>query len=518
MSFQWMLYAIAVGALVTVAALAAEQSTRLARRAGRGMWLLAMVLTVVAPLAASLDGSTPETVAAAVDTSRAGVLAGAVFKASVLAVPPLSAAAWTAPPAVQAAGIDPAAAARAAWLLLSLLAAGALGLSSLSLWRRRRRWTEGEMAGAAVLVAPDAGPAVVGVLRPRIVVPRWLLASPASRQALVLAHEQSHIVAGDQRLLAFCWLLLVAMPWNAPLWFQLRRLRRAIEVDCDARVLDQGHQLRDYGAALIDIGARPAGMPMFTTAMAESSGFLEQRLRLMTRRPARWHRIAAPLLLLLSIDVGVAAARIAPPSATASVPAAERQALAGYYQVGAHRIAVVTVTAQGLSMKTNLEPALPLLPSSNDRYFVPGTDLRIQFDRAAHTLTTIHMNVPIDTAPLVDSAAVEQADAWVASRVASGAALRGGEAIVRRNASAATVGELAANDFTPGFLRMAQPLMPMQKARLAEWGEVKDVRFAGVNRWGWDRYQVRYAKATVTWAVWLDDDGRLANATPERPN
>lgn len=518
MSPQWMLYALAVGALVTLAALAAEQSTRLARRAGRGVWVLAMVSTVAVPLFALFGTLNQTVVALPVDHANGGALAGAVFKASVLAAPPISAAAWTPPPAVQAAGIDLDSAVRSAWLMLSLTTGAALALSALSLRRRRRAWKEDAIAGQPVLVACDAGPAVVGVLRPRIVVPQWLLAAPASHQALVLAHEQSHIAAGDQRLLGCCWMLLVAMPWNLPLWYQLRRLRRAIEVDCDARVLDRGHPLRDYGAALIEVGARPAAMPAFTTAMAESAGFLEQRLRLMTRRPARWHRLAAPLLLLLSIDVGVAAARIAPPSATVSVPAAQRQQLAGYYQVGEHRVAVVTVTGQGLSMKTNLEPAMPLLPASEDRYFVPGTDLQIQFDRATHTLSTLHMNMPVDTSPRVDSAAVEQADAWVASRVASGAALPGGEAIVRRNIGATTFEQLTAGDFTPGFLRLAEPLMPMQKARLAEWGEVVDVAFDGVNRWGWDRYKVRYGNKTVVWAIWLDADGKLENATPQRPD
>ena len=524
MSPQWMLYALAVGALVTLAALAAEQSTRLARRPGRGVWVLAMVATVAVPLSALLAVSgTPGRTAVlppAAAPASSGALAGAVLKASVLAAPPISAAAWTSPAAVQAAGIDLDSVVRSAWPMLSLTTAAALALSALSLRRRRRAWRESTIVGEPVLVALDAGPAVIGVLRPRIVVPQWLLAAPASHQTLVLAHEQSHIAAGDQRLLAFCWLLLAAMPWNLPLWYQLRRLRRAIEVDCDARVLDRGHPLRDYGAALIEVGARPAGMPAFTTAMAESAGFLEQRLRLMARRPARWHRYAAPLLLLLSIDVGVAAARILPPSAQAgqNVPIALRQPLAGYYQVGFKRVAVVAVTAQGLSMKTNMEPAVPLLPASDDRYFAPATDLTVQFDRAAHTLTMLHMGAPFATGPRIDSAAVEQADAWVARRVLEQRPLPGGDAIVRRNIGATAFEQLTASDFTPGFLRLAGPLMPMQKARLAEWGEVVDVAFDGVNRWGWDRYKVRYTNKTVVWAIWLDADGKLENATPDRPN
>ncbi|UUZ46788.1 hypothetical protein LP420_23520 [Massilia sp. B-10] len=67
--------------------------------------------------------------------------------------------------------------------------------------------------------------------------PLWLTQSQAQQQALVMAHESSHMAARDPQLLGLALLVLVAMPWNLPMWWQLRRLRHAIEVDCDARVL-----------------------------------------------------------------------------------------------------------------------------------------------------------------------------------------------------------------------------------------------------------------------------------------
>ena len=50
MSAQWMVYAVAMATAITLAALAAEQAARLARRPGRWIWALAMVLTVAIPL------------------------------------------------------------------------------------------------------------------------------------------------------------------------------------------------------------------------------------------------------------------------------------------------------------------------------------------------------------------------------------------------------------------------------------------------------------------------------------
>ena len=520
MSAQWMAYAVAVGAVVTLAALAAEQGTRLARRNGRWTWALAMAVTVALPLLMPGMAGPP-----APATRPAPALAPTLVLSGFPATPALRLPAITMPAAGTQVDIDQFA--QLAWLLACALALAALAGANLALRRRQRTWQPGIVAGTAVLVSRDAGPAVVGVLRPQIVVPAWLVEARPERQALVLAHEQAHLAAGDQRLLAAMVLLLVAMPWNVALWFQLHRLRLAIEVDCDARVLAQGHSLAAYGAALIDAGSQAARtgaarLALITPAVTESAGFLERRLRLMTRRPARWHRVAAPVLLLLACDIGVVAARIAPPPdavvpQVVAVPLAARQALAGYYQMDDNRVAVVAVSADGLEVKTNLEPLWRLRPEAADRYFLPATGLRVRFDRAAGTLTASQFGVDAAPAPRVDAAAVARADAYVAARRASGQPRAGGEAIVRRNVGAREAGDLHAADFTPGFLRQAIGQMPRQRAFNARVGEVNSITFAGVDGWGWDRYQVRYATRTVTWAIWLDADGRLAAARAEGP-
>ena len=517
MSAQWMLYAVAVGLAATLAALAAEQGTRLARHAGRWIWMLAAFLTVAWPLLAPRNMTAPVPARGPAAPTVATLVLGG-FPATPAIIRP----AWPAR-AVQThrAAIDVDRLARWGWGGSSALALALLAGAGLALRRRERSWTPGIVAGVPVLVSRDAGPAVVGLLRPRIVVPAWLLNVPPRQQALVLAHEQAHIGAGDQRLLAAMVLLVVAMPWNLPLWFQLRRLRLAIEVDCDVRVLKQGHPMADYGAALIDVAshaARPASRLAFMTpAVSASAGFLERRLHLMLRRPARWHRVVAPVLLLLALDIGVVAARIAPPQAPAvrPVPLAQRQPLAGYYRLDTNRIAIVAVTTNGLEMKTNAEPAWRLLPESADSYAVPGTGLRARFDRAAQTLTLHAAGVDMPPAPRVDATAVERADAYVAARIASGQPLPGGRALVLRNVGASEVAQLQAADFAPGFLQQVVAVMPRQRALNAAYGKVQDVAFAGVNRWGWDRYKVRYANRTVTWAIWLDGDGKLAAATQE---
>src|SRR5262249_40212562 len=123
-----------------------------------------------------------------------------------------------------------------AWIAVSVALLVALAVNGALVYRRKRGWRRGTVAGVRVYIAPDAGPAVVGLLRPRIVVPEWLTQAAPSRQAIVIAHERAHLLAHDPQLLTVALCLVVLMPWNLPLWWQLHRLRCAIEVDCDARV------------------------------------------------------------------------------------------------------------------------------------------------------------------------------------------------------------------------------------------------------------------------------------------
>src|SRR5690606_10427220 len=112
---------------------------------------------------------------------------------------------------------------------------------------------------------------------------------------LLLRHEEEHLTAGDPRLLLFALALLVALPWNLPLWWQAHRLRLALEMDCDARVLRGSPAARAYGSLLLHVGARNSGGGLAVASFAAPHSFLERRLRMITRDPSR---PAWPALLL----------------------------------------------------------------------------------------------------------------------------------------------------------------------------------------------------------------------------
>jgi hypothetical protein len=233
------------------------------------------------------------------------------------------------------------------------------------------------MAGVAVHVSEDSGPAVVGLLIPSIVVSRWLTHCPPGVQELVIAHEQSHLEAHDTRLVALALGLLVCMPWNLPLWWQLRRLRMAVEMDCDTRVLRRGHDISRYGETLIAVGERQSTTTGMLAAMEDKRSLLERRLRNMLRQQTRYARAAAAALACLGIACAVGAAEISPPNGDASgrsasqelaVDTATLDSPVGFYQLNDRSVMTIARDGQQLNAHWTGLRAVPLYPRSNTEF------------------------------------------------------------------------------------------------------------------------------------------------------
>ncbi|BAH39144.1 MAG TPA: hypothetical protein DGD08_09560 [Gemmatimonas aurantiaca] len=181
-----------------------------------------------------------------------------------------------------------------AWPVASLTLLVVFGFSYRRQSRVLRDATRVSLHGVPVHVCAVSGPVVFGVMAPRIAVPEWLLSREREEQALVVRHEQSHIEARDPLLLLAACGTAILLPWNLAVWYMLSRLRLAIELDCDARVLAHGVSARSYGKLLIDLSAEPsmlgnpAAMPMSATAFSYRASHLERRLRTMTARTTRF--------------------------------------------------------------------------------------------------------------------------------------------------------------------------------------------------------------------------------------
>jgi hypothetical protein len=202
------------------------------------------------------------------------------------------------------------------WVVLSLALAAWFTACVLH-WRRAcRSWTKTTLDGIEVDLSPDTGPAVLGLLSQRIVLPAWATTMQPEHRQLLLAHETEHISARDPQRLALALAALIVMPWNIALWWCVARLRRAIELDCDARVLRRFPSAKEYGYVLLEVARRtrdssPHAVSMVGLLRVPSE--LELRLRAMTRPGSASAKTAAAGGILALVAIGAAFTAPAPP-------------------------------------------------------------------------------------------------------------------------------------------------------------------------------------------------------------
>ncbi len=192
----------------------------------------------------------------------------------------------------------------------AVMALLAVTIISLAIARQRRMAATLERADVLdtpVLVSRDIGPALLGVFRYTIVLPRWTLELPAADLRTILTHEHQHTATRDPALL-LCGLLLVALqPWNVALWMAWSRLRLATELDCDARVLASQQDARAYGHVLVRVYERSAHRMLPLSALVSRRSHLETRIRRMMERPRRTWSLTTVCALVCAL-VGVLAA------------------------------------------------------------------------------------------------------------------------------------------------------------------------------------------------------------------
>jgi beta-lactamase regulating signal transducer with metallopeptidase domain len=196
-----------------------------------------------------------------------------------------------------------------AWLAASAVIAFWLVANQRRLRRRLSGYPLRIVDGERVLVSSDFGPAVVGVVRPQIVLPEWALAIGESDRRIIVAHETEHRQAHDPLLVAVALIMVAAFPWNAALWWQLRRLRLAIEIDCDWRVVSRhGHDPYAYGMLLLATRERASRVtPALAMAMATMRSGLGRRVEaLVDGRPRSAVRRLSALAAAILLAAGIA--------------------------------------------------------------------------------------------------------------------------------------------------------------------------------------------------------------------
>jgi beta-lactamase regulating signal transducer with metallopeptidase domain/biopolymer transport protein ExbD len=222
------------------------------------------------------------------------------------------ATAWTAPATAPVqAGLN------LPLLLLVIWTAGAACFLGLMLLQQQRALHAMKLAPdetsrrTAKRAASNFGPAVVGVLKPLLVVPAdFEQRFSPPEQSLVLAHEHEHLAAGHTRINA-ALVALTSLNWFNPLVHWAARLARADqELACDAAVLERFPRERGvYAEALLKAHIAPALLPLGCTWPSRSSRFLKERMTMLANKsPGRVRRMAgAGFIVAALLGAGLAA-------------------------------------------------------------------------------------------------------------------------------------------------------------------------------------------------------------------
>jgi beta-lactamase regulating signal transducer with metallopeptidase domain len=254
------------------------------------------------------------------------------------------------------------------------------------------------------------GPALCGLLRPVILLPRGLseqIEVESLRQ--VLRHELIHLERWDLawNLLQVC--VQIAWWWNPLVWFANARIRSLREAAVDEAVmLEPGAD--DYPATLVAVArhcAAPSRMPMAFLGILESGGRLEARVRRLLERPlprsARLGWVGCVTVLVagaLFLPMGFARVETpAPPTPVAKAPTDPKTLPVGGSTAS---LKPIPAAAPELNSAPKVEPAAPDSPRAAASSVVPAIDAPLQVDIQGR-FVEIHGSLPPELVGVLSS-------------------------------------------------------------------------------------------------------------------
>lgn len=302
----WIAWSALVSSLIAIAALAAERSAAAYGLARRVVWITAIVVSTFGSIMVASrtrkSSLGPPTFSASSRAPIAGFDASSGTRGS------------SAASRIERAFAMDSVSERVdrfvgfTWAAMSVACVVVLLASVSRVHRRRRSWIETTTEIGPVFVARDEGPAVVGVLAPRVIMPAWALERDPETRRLMLRHELEHLHAGDSRVLFASAVVCALFPWNLALWFMSRRLRLAIEIDCDARVIRSFGAAKTYGRMLLDASDRYTTPLPASALLFERGAQLEARIDAMTTPlPKRPLAVAAVSAAITGLVLATAA-------------------------------------------------------------------------------------------------------------------------------------------------------------------------------------------------------------------
>ncbi len=254
-------------------------------------------------------------------------------------------------------------------------------------------------------------PSVVGLLRPRILVPAMIiLPLPTLELRAILLHEDAHRRRYDPLRGLLVRLVITAFFFYPLLWPLLRRLRATEEMACDEAALTRGVPAPVVAAALsraLTLGLRPTAAP--SLLLSGRRTLLHRRLRRLesTERMITMnrHRLAlgtAVLLLAVSILIPGPIGAMADDPATTTMPTIldftppEYPAAAAEKAIEGRVLLLVEVDEAGQVIAAEVAQGVPECPSMEENAVAAIRQWRFQPATRDGEAVAIWVMVPIE--------------------------------------------------------------------------------------------------------------------------
>ncbi|MYI06372.1 MAG: M56 family metallopeptidase, partial [Gemmatimonadetes bacterium] len=215
---------------------------------------------------------------------------------------------------------------------------------------------------------PDSAPMTFGAWRPVIMIPRSVLGSPDSLDA-VLVHELIHIRRADYTWALLDCLVSAAFAFHPLVWVLRRGIERFRETSCDAEVLSRGFARPRPYAELLAHTHVPTQFPMPAVAASLSAPSLKLKERLETMKNFAHRKLTsrqrvgivlgAGLVCVLVAVAGACATRAEeePAMFEASLERADREMVVGYVRAREEAVAAQQRAAEAAAHEADVARA-----------------------------------------------------------------------------------------------------------------------------------------------------------------
>ncbi len=147
----------------------------------------------------------------------------------------------------------------------------------------------------------DTTPALVGMVKPKIVVPDSFT---HSEQRNIFIHELCHLKGGDIFAIWTATAVLALNWFNPVIWYSFFVFRRDIEVYCDSRALEYSEDKKEYAQLLVKTALKKNHFVVGTTSLQNGEKEVQRRVKYMAyfKKPKIiWSVIIALIAVVISV-------------------------------------------------------------------------------------------------------------------------------------------------------------------------------------------------------------------------